>query len=301
MKTFASFFGIVIAFSAILMTHTSCAQEWDKVDIEATPITDHVYMLTGSGGNIGVLINDDHILVIDSQFDPLYDKIVARIAELSDKPIRFLVNTHWHIDHTSGNASFDADNATIIAHENVKTRLESGGRIDFMNRDVPPVDRPHLPDLTFYDRAELDLGSETIHLVYVDGAHTDGDALVYLERNNVLHAGDAIFGVSYPFIDLSSGGTIDGHIAACKRILELADDETAIISGHSVPNTRAEIESYLAMVTTVTEYVRAAIADGKDLKAVVDGSEDMMKAYDATYARGFIDSRSFLSFIFNSL
>ena len=292
---------LLLAFQGVCCMQDATAQEWDEVKIVSHPLTKNVYMLEGSGGNIGVLINDDHVLVIDSQFDPLFDKIKASIEQLSDLPIRYLINTHWHRDHVSGNARFDEIGATLIAHEVVKTRLILGGKVDFFESELPPQSREAIPDLTFTDEVTMNFGSEQIRMFYVPNAHTDCDIIVHMRENNAIHMGDAYFSGMYPFFDLSSGGKIKGVIAACDQALALCDEDTKIIPGHGALSNSAELSRYRDMLTDVVTHVEKAMAEGATLEDVQESAPQFMKVHEAEFGGGFIDAKTLILFVYNSL
>ena len=292
---------VLILLAATVFTLPVWGQDWDAVEIKSYKAGANVYMLEGSGGNIGVLINDDHVVVIDSQFEPLYDKIRAAIGELTDKPVRYLVLTHWHYDHVSGNQRFHQEGVAIISHENVKKRMIEGGVIEFFSREVPPQPRKALPDLTFSDQVTIDMGREKLILHYAENAHTDGDAIVYLPANNVLHMGDVYMSNMYPFFDLSSGGTINGLIAACDRALALCNDNTVVIPGHGALSNSAELKRYTAMLKSVAHNVESRKAEGAELSEILEAATEFMQPHEAEFNKGFIDARTIVTFVYNTL
>ncbi len=263
---------------------TSNAQRFKDVIIKTTKLADHVYMLEGAGGNIGVSVGEDGVFVIDDQFAPLSNKILTAIKALSDKPLRFVVNTHWHGDHTGGNANMANEGATIIAHDNVRTRLLQP------RRDGSNNPKEALPVITFNDKLNININGEQVAIFHVDNAHTDGDALLYFSDSNVLHTGDTYFSGKYPFIDLNSGGTVNGYIEAAKRGLMVIDDNTKIIPGHGGVSDKAEYKSYLKMLETLKANISKAIKDGKTEEEVKNDSS-LTKAYDdLDYGTGYIKS-----------
>ena len=227
-----------------LMTFTiSCAQNNKEVTIKVNKISDNVYMLVGQGGNIGVSIGEDGVFVIDDQFARLSSKIIEAIKTLSDKPIKFLANTHWHGDHTGGNVNFQKEGAIIMAHDNVRKRLK-----DIPNRDGSTSPKEALPVITFSDKMSLHMNGEEVAIFHPDNAHTDGDAILYFTESNVLHTGDTYFKGWYPYIDLGSGGSVNGYIEAVKSTLMLIDDETKIIPGHGPVSNKKEYAEFLEMM-----------------------------------------------------
>jgi len=266
------------------------AQNFDDAKIETIKLSDHVYMLTGYGGNIGVSVGDDGVFVIDDQFAALTPKIVAAIKALSDKPIKFLVNTHHHGDHTGGNANLNKLGATIIAHDNVRKHLSS--------KTNPPE---ALPVITFNDKLSVHINGEKVALFHVDNAHTDGDALLYFTESNVLHTGDVYFNGMYPFIDLGDGGSVNGYIEAVKHTLMLIDDDTKIIPGHGKISNKTEYKEFLTMLETLKVNVLAEIANGKTEEEVA-ANNNVTKTYDDLgYSWSFIPSERMRRTLYKSL
>jgi glyoxylase-like metal-dependent hydrolase (beta-lactamase superfamily II) len=249
-------------------------QNFDDVEIKTTQLSDHVYILEGYGGNIGISVGDDGVIVIDDQFAALTPKIVAAIRTISKKPIEYLVNTHYHGDHTGGNANMHKEGATIIAHDNVRQRLETTPA-----RDGSMRSEAALPVITFNDKMNVHINGEKVAIFHVDQAHTDGDALLYFTKSNVLHTGDLFFNKRYPYIDLDSGGSVDGYIEAIKHTLELINDDTKIIPGHGAVSNKKEYRENLVMLETLRSKVLAEIQKGKTEEEVV-ANKDITKTYD---------------------
>ena len=195
-----------LSILTLFLTLNIQAQRFDKVTIKPTKLTERVYMLEGAGGNIGVSVGDDGVFVIDDQFAPLSEKILTAIKTISDKPLKYLVNTHYHGDHSGGNENMAKAGAVIIAHDNVKKRL--------VEKESP---KEALPVITFNDQLNISINNESIAVFHVANAHTDGDALLYFTESNVLHTGDTFFNARYPYIDLDSGGSVKGYIEAVKK------------------------------------------------------------------------------------
>ena len=206
--------------------------QFDDVEIKMTPVAGNIHMLEGAGGKLAVCAGEDGILLVDDQFAPLTEKIRAAIATLDQGPVRFLLNTHWHFDHTGGNENFGNTSVIIVSHESVRARLNSKGFIEFVQRETEPQPKAALPILTFNDEVNFHLNGEDILVLHVAQSHTDGDAVVFFRNANVIHAGDVFWGGMYPFIDLSSCGSIDGMIESTRKLLALADDNTRVIPGH---------------------------------------------------------------------
>ena len=221
------------AIFAILLSAGAQAQEdqFAGVEIITHEVAPGIYMLEGMGGNIGVSVGEDGVFMIDDQFAPLTDKITAAVAALSAQPIRFLINTHWHYDHTGGNENLGKQGALIVAHDNVYARMSRDTEIGAFNQMIPASPKAALPVITFNDNVTFRLNGEEIHVVHYRNSHTDGDSVIHFKNANVLHTGDIWFNGFYPFIDVSSQGSIDGVINSIKTLLELADDNTRIIAG----------------------------------------------------------------------
>lgn len=280
----------LLLFICILVTVSIDAQNRFKdVVIETIKLTDKVYMLMGAGGNIGVSIGEDGVLVIDDQYAELTPKILAALKELSDKPVKIVVNTHHHGDHSGGNENLGKTGAMIMAHDNVRKRLEA-------NR--PKI---ALPVVTFSDKLNIHINDEQVAVFHIDNAHTDGDALLYFTESNVLHTGDTYFNGRYPYIDLNSGGSVDGFINAVKAGLMVCDENTKIIPGHGKLSNKSEYQGFLDMLETIKANVLKAIASGKTEDEVSKDSS-ITKAYDDLgYGNFFINSERIRRIFYTSL
>lgn len=288
----------IIALAMLLALPLS-AQDMADVAITPHPVTDGITMLAGRGGNIAVLTGPDGVLMIDSQFQPLSGKIRAAIATLTDAPVRFLINTHWHGDHRGGNPDFRALGAHILAHRNVRTRMMEGNYSAFRDHSTPPAPDSALPVLTFGDGIELYWNGQTVRVIHLPGAHTDGDAVVFFQPANVLHTGDVVFLSGYPYIDVSSGGSPHGVLAATDRILELIDAGTRVIVGHGPVADRTAIRQYREMLATVLARIEAGIADGKMPEALI--AEGITGEFDPRWGGGWIDGPTFVRMVHAAL
>ncbi len=259
---------MVAGISAAAATGSLAQQDMSDVQIETVHVADGVYMLVGRGGNIGLSIGDDGPFVIDDQFAPLTEKIQAAIATVTDGTVRFVLNTHWHGDHTGGNENFGKAGAMIVAHENVRRRLNPSEFRDVMGRtqQAPPE---ALPVVTFSDAVNLYWNGENIRVFHVEKAHTDGDAIIYFSNANVVHMGDNFFKGRYPFIDVDSGGGIDGMIAADDRVLAIVNSSTKIIPGHGTLSTPDDLREFRNMLITVRDRVRVLLNDGMSVEDIV--------------------------------
>ena len=292
---------ILAACAAAFFAAPAFAQQEDfsKVEIKTEKLSDNVYMMTGSGGNLGVSVGDDGVFLIDDQFAPLTPKIQAAIAKVSAKPVRFLLNTHWHFDHTGGNENLGKAGAIIVAQDNVKKRLSTEGFIAFFNMKTRAEPRIALPVVTFTRDLNLYLNGDDIRAFHAPNAHTDGDTVVQFAKSDVIHMGDTFFNKMYPFIDTSSGGSVAGVLAAADRVLKLAGDKTKIIPGHGPLGTKADLKAYRDMLAAVSGQVAAQIKQGKKLEEVV-ASKPTAKL-DAAWGKGFLTPDKFVEMLYGNL
>ncbi len=275
------------------------AQDFDQVTIEQIRVAKGIHMLTGRGGNLAVSSGADGVFLVDDQFAPLTARILAAIGEISSQPLRFIVNTHWHGDHTGGNENLGKAGVLIVAHDNVRRRMSVEQFQAAFNRTVPAAPPEALPVVTFGDDVTFHLNGHDVHVFHVAPAHTDGDSIVHFRAANVIHMGDVFFSGRYPFIDLGSGGSVDGVLAALDRVLALADGNTRIIPGHGPLSDRAALEAYRTVVKTVRDRVAAAIGRGESVEQVIaarPGAE-----FDAEWGGGFIDPERFVRIVYASL
>jgi glyoxylase-like metal-dependent hydrolase (beta-lactamase superfamily II) len=276
-----------LVLAALLFALPAAAQQdFSKVEVKAEKVADGLWMLTGAGGNIGVSAGPDGVFLIDDQYAPLTDKIRAAVASLSDKPIRFVLNTHWHGDHVGGNENLGKAGAVLVAHENVRKRMSVEQFNKLFNRTSPASPAAALPLVTFAESLSFHLNGEDVDAVHVAPAHTDGDVVVFFRKANVIHGGDTLFNGNYPFVDLSSGGSVDGMIAAADRVLAAADASTKIIPGHGPLATKADIKAYRDMLAASRDAVKPLVAAGKSLDEVKAAKPTA--AFDEKWGKGFV-------------
>lgn len=290
---------IVLAalMAASTATNALAQRDFSKVEIKSTLVAPGIYMLEGAGGNIGLSVGDDGAFLIDDQFAPLADKIKAAVALASDRQVKFLVNTHWHGDHAGGNEPFKADGAIIVAHDNARKRLKEGiAEGDFK---VDPASPGALPVVTFSDSVSFFWNGQDIRVRHPAPAHTDGDALVFFETANVVHMGDVFFSGRYPFIDVASGGGIDGFIAAQESALALMNADTKIIPGHGPLSGKAELAEQTEMLKDVRARIKALIDRGLDEKAALKARP--LKDLDKKWAWQFISGDDMTRAAYQSL
>jgi cyclase len=283
------------ATSALVAWPAAAQQDFSKVEIKAVKITNSTYMLTGAGGNIGLSVGEDAVFIVDDQFAPLTPKITAAIAQITPKPVKFVLNTHWHFDHTGGNENLGKAGALIVAHHNVRKRMSADQLIDFLNMKTKADPKDALPVVTFSSDLSFHLNGEEIRAIHMPAAHTDGDSVVHYTGSDVIHMGDIYFNGFYPFIDAESGGSADGVVAACDRALQIATDKTRIIPGHGPLSNAAELKAYRDMVATISARVKALVAQGKGLEDIK--AAKVSADFDEKWGKGFIKPERFAEMI----
>lgn len=273
------------------------AQNPPNVALE--PVAEGVWMLTGPGGNVGVAAGEDAVFLVDDQFAPLSERIMEAVRGLGFGDVDFVLNTHWHGDHTGGNENFGRAGALIVAHENVRERMSTDQFIEALERSVEASPPGALPVVTFTNDLSFHINGEVIEALHVPAAHTDGDALVVFERANVIHMGDTFFGRRYPFIDISSGGSIDGVIAAADAALALADDSTRIIPGHGPLSTPADLRVFRDVMLQARQRVAEMMAEGMHVDDIVAAAPSA--EWDEEWGAGYINPEAFIRSIVSSL
>jgi cyclase len=290
-----------LAAALVLLAVPALAQQQDfsKVEIKAEKVAEGVYMLAGSGGNIGVSVGKSGTYVIDDQYAPLTDKILAAIRAITPEPVRFVVNTHWHPDHTGGNENMGKTGALLVAHENVRRRMSVEQFNATFNRSTPASPEAALPVVTFADAVTFHWNGDEIRVYHVPPAHTDGDAIVHFVKADVVHAGDVFFNGGYPYIDTSSGGRIDGVIVAAERILAGIGEKTRIIPGHGPVATKADLQTYRDVLKTLRDRIAKLKAEGKSRDEVVAAKPTA--DHDAKWGTGFMKGDAFTGLAYDSL
>jgi len=281
------------------------AQEKDfsKVEIKVTKVSGNIYMLEGEGGNIAASVGEDGIVIVDDQFAPLADKIQAALKNLkiTDKPVRFVINTHYHGDHTGGNEPFANSGSTVIAQDNVRKRLETGGMAGIGGShvaEVKPAAKGALPVITFEHDVTVHLNGEDIRALHFPAGHTDGDAIIFFPKNNVVHMGDDFVRYGFPFIDVASGGTVQGMIAAMEKVQTQLPADVKVIPGHGALSNLDDVRVFVKMLKDTTAMVQKAINDHKTLEQMKQ--EKILEPWKK-WSGDFIDSDKFIETLYNSL
>jgi cyclase len=290
---------LALALCAVFASGARAQQDFSKVEIRSEALAGSVHMLTGDGGNLALSIGDDGAFLVDDQYAPLSARIKAAIATISRKPVRFVLNTHWHGDHTGGNESFGRAGSVIVAHENVRRRMSVEQLSEFAKQPIPASPRAALPVVTFAGDIVFHLNGDVIHAFHVPHAHTDGDAVVHFRRANVVHLGDVFFNKLYPFIDVGSGGTVAGTLAAVDQVLAMVGDDTKIVPGHGPLATRADLLAYRRMLATVQERVQALVREGRSLQDAVAARPTA--EFDEAWGNGFLKPEQFLAVLWKDL
>lgn len=286
---------LLIVSTTALFAHGH--DKFEKVKIKTVPVNNGIYMLMGQGGNIGVSVGVDGVLMIDDQFAPLSEKIKDAVKTISDKPIKYVFNTHWHYDHTGGNENLAKDGVILVSHDNVRERLLKGGVIKAFNKKIEPSVELALPTITFNDKMTFHINDETVEIIHKANAHTDGDSILFFKNANVIHTGDIYFNGFYPFIDASSGGSIDGIIKGVSDIIKKADDKTKIIPGHGKLSNKKELIEYRDTLIVLRDRMKDLIAQGKTLEEVLAMMPN--KDIDEKLGGGFLSPENFLKILYD--
>lgn len=291
-------FLILTTFLLAMAGYVIAETNYDDVEITAQKVSEHVYMLQGSGGNIGVSVGEDGVLMIDTQFEPLADKIRAAITKISDKKIKYVINTHYHHDHTDGNRAF-GDGAVIIGHENLRESLLNGRTVEMFDREIPPQPKIALPEITFEDSLSVHFNGEEILVMYFPEAHTDTDSVVFFLDDNVVHTGDLLFNGMYPFVDIPGGGSVEGLIVNLEVVLNLIDEDTQIIPGHGPLATWEDLKDFRDMLIETNDIVRNRMQEGLSLDDIKKAG--LPKEITERWGNGFLTTEQWIGILHASL
>ena len=298
MRLHSSYLCLFLSFIAFVPGPV-LAQDFEKVIIEDTDLGGGIHMLAGQGGNLGLSVGPDGVFLIDDQYAPLTEKIVAAIKTLTPEPVEFVINTHWHGDHTGGNENMGKAGAIIVAHDNVRVRMSSEQFNKVFDRKTPPSPLGALPMVTFAQGLTFHWNGEDISVFHVPNAHTDGDAVIRFTNANVVHTGDVFFNGRYPLIDVDSGGSVKGIIAGADRILGEIDDRTKLIPGHGPLGDKKALKTYRDMLANVSGKIEAMLASGKTAEEIKAAKPT--QAYDATWGGGFMKPDIFVDVLVRDL
>jgi cyclase len=287
-----------VLFVLIGLGMNAAAQERDfsKVQIKVHKVADGIYMLEGAGGNIGASVGEDGIVIVDDQFAPLAPKIQAALKGITDKPVRFVLNTHFHFDHTGGNLDFGKAGSTIVAHENVRKRLAAGATNKRFNITTPPAAKEALPVVTFDKSASVHLNGEDIRAIHFPNGHTDGDSVIFFTKANVVHMGDDFFNGMFPFVDTDSGGSVLGYIQAIEGVLKQVNHDTKFIPGHGPLATTEDARKYVAML----KETRTLVADAVTKKMTPEQmkANKILAKFEESYGKGFIKADDWIDTLY---
>lgn len=298
---------VILAISAMAMlaSRAASAQEPDfsKVQIKVSKVSGNIYMLEGAGGNIAASVGEDGIVIVDDQFAPLADKIQAALKDLgvTTKPVRFVINTHYHGDHTGGNEPFNNAGATLIAHQNVRKRLETGGTAGnggSIKMEQKAASRNALPIITFEHDVTVHLNGEDIRALHFPSGHTDGDSIIFFPKNNVVHMGDDFVRYGFPFIDVASGGSVQGMIAATEKVASELPADVKVIPGHGALSNMDDVKAFTKMLRETSAVVEKALDNHKTLEQM---KQEKILAPWEKFSGGFINSDAFIETLYNSL
>jgi len=296
---------IAAAVALLLLPIALPAQQEDfsKVEMKVTKVSGNIYMLEGAGGNIAASVGEDGIVIVDDEFAPLADKIQAALKNLkiTDKPVRFVINTHYHGDHTGGNPNFATSGSTIIAQDNVRKRLESGGVAGnggSVKMEAKPAEKAALPIITFEHDVTVHLNGEDIRALHFPAGHTDGDSIIFFPKNNVVHMGDDFVRYGFPFIDVSAGGSVQGMIAAMEKATAQLPADVKVIPGHGALSNLDDVRGYTKMLKETSAVVEAALKAHKTLDQMKQGK---ILAPWEKFSGDFIKTDVFIETLYNSL
>lgn len=284
---------------ALVPALLSAQQNWDTITVKVLPLRGGVYMLTGAGGNIGLSVGADAAFLVDDQYAPLTPKIIAAVQSVTTQPIKFVLNTHWHGDHTGGNENMGKAGALLVAHDNVRKRMSVEQFNALFNRRTPPSPASALPVVTFNDSVTFHVNGDDLVAFHIPPAHTDGDVVIHFTKADVVHMGDTFFATGYPFVDVSSGGNVNGVIGGADRVLAMCGAQTIVIPGHGPVSNCDGLRAYRNMVATVRDRVRAEMQKGRTLDQLKTAG--LTADFDDRWGKGFINPPTFIELVYRSL
>ena len=294
---------LAVLLLVVCVAYAQQQPDFSKVQIKVTKVSGNIYMLEGEGGNIAASVGEDGIVIVDDQFAPLADKIQAALKNLgiTDKPVRFVINTHYHGDHTGGNEPFANSGSTVIAQDNVRKRLENGGtggNGGSIKVEMKPAPKAALPIITFEHDVTVHLNGEDIRALHFPAGHTDGDAVIFFPKNNVVHMGDDFVRYGFPFIDVASGGSVQGMIAAMEKVSTQLPPDVKVIPGHGALSNLDDVRAYVKMLKETSAAVQKGIDAHQTLAQMQEGK--ILEPW-SKWSGQFIDQNKFIETLYNSL
>ena len=299
-QTLYSLLIMLVTFIALLSLSNLDTIYASHLQINTTKLTANMYIIYGSGGNVILSIGNDGAILVDDQYAPVTEKLKSVIANLTDKQIKFVINTHSHPDHVGGNEKLGKAGTIIVSHENVRKRLSTNQFFEFINQTIPALSNKGLSIITFSENMTIYKNDEEIKIIHLDNGHTDGDSIVYFIKNNVIHVGDDFSDRSYPFMDLSSGGSIDGLISSLKKIVSIINKDTQVVGGHSGISNQTKVKDYLNMLIDIHNNINQMMQEGKSLDEIIQLKPTLN--YDTTYYdHSFIKPKDLVTNIYMSI
>jgi cyclase len=293
-----AFLSVVLMFAC--QYSLSQDQDFSKVQIKVTKVNGNVYILEGAGGNIGASVGEDGIVIVDDQYAPLADKIRAALKGITDEPLRFVINTHYHGDHTGGNALFQKD-APILAQDNVRKRMEQGtaaGNLGKISMQMPAQPKQALPIITFEHDVTVHLNGEDIRALHFPSGHTDGDSIIFFPKSNVVHMGDDFVTYGFPFVDLGGGGSVEGMISAVEQVMAQLPPDVKVIPGHGPVSNLGDMKKFVTMLKETLAVVDKGIKQGKSLEQMQ--KENVLAPWEK-WNGGFLKTDTWLETLYNDL
>ena len=291
---------LTLSLGVAILASGSVAAQQNPLKVQ--DLGNGIYAIFGPGGNIGVSVGADGVFLIDDKFDRLSTALIDTIAQITDQPIRFVINTHWHGDHTGGNQALGSTGTLIVAHDNVRQRMSTAQVQEIFNRTTPPSPAEALPVITFDQQISFHLNGDQARVYHIPNAHTDGDSIIYFEKANVIHMGDLYFAAAYPFLDIDTGGGITGMLAGLDQALSIINDTTQVISGHGGVTGKAELQAYRDVTKAVHDKLQAMIAAGSTFEEIL--AAKITTEFDEEWGNGYQglnDPVSFVTFAYRSL
>ena len=291
----------VVSVILLMAASAFAQQDFSKVEIKVTKVSGNIYMLEGAGGNIAASIGEDGIVIVDDQFAPLAENIQAALKGVTDKPVRFIINTHYHGDHTGGNAPFSNAGSTVIAQDNVRKRLESGGTAGnggSIKMEIKPAPKAALPIITFENDVTVHLNGEDIRALHFPAGHTDGDAIIFFPKNNVVHMGDDFVRYGFPFIDVASGGSVQGMISAMEKATAMLPADVKVIPGHGALSNLDDVRAFVKMLKETSAVVQKAVDRHQTLEQMK--AAKILEPWQK-FSGDFVKTDAFIETLYNSL